>query len=59
MQALNSLGYEANRTGITWFQAEQGLDTSGLLDWKTILVIDGHTGPADRPRLWPYQPVVR
>ena len=37
------------------FQRDEGLSPSGVLDWKTILVIDAIAGARDRPRLSGYE----
>ncbi len=51
-EALKSLGYEGrNAQTVKKFQAEHSLEETGVLDWRTILVIDSLSGPAHRPRL--------
>jgi predicted double-glycine peptidase len=50
--SLESLGYVDRTTEtVKKFQAEHSLEQTGVLDWRTILVIDALTGPPDRPRL--------
>jgi len=51
-ESLKSLGYD-NRSEETVrdFQREHGLEPTGVLGWRTILVIDSLTATADRPRL--------
>ncbi len=51
-ESLKSLGYGGrDAETVKQFQAEQGLEASGRLDWRTILVIEALTRPAARPRL--------
>ena len=51
-ESLKSLGYETREKEIVErFQSEHGLEPTGVLDWRTILVIDSLCGPEDRPRL--------
>lgn len=50
--ALGELGYgREGGEGVKRFQEEHGLEPTGVLDWRTILVIDALAGPDDRPRL--------
>jgi hypothetical protein len=52
LDRLESLGYEGrDEETVKRFQSEHGLEPSGRLDWRTILVIDSLAGPAERPRL--------
>jgi hypothetical protein len=51
-EVLGTLGYgNRNKEGVMRFQRDRGLEPSGRLDWRTILVIDSLTGPPSRPRL--------
>jgi hypothetical protein len=50
-EALQNLGCTGDAAWIRAFQDDHGLEPLGCLDWKTILVLDGLTGPPERPRL--------
>jgi predicted double-glycine peptidase len=51
-ESLKSLGYDGRDTEtVKRFQREYGLEESGVLNWRTILVIDSLAGPPERPRL--------
>jgi len=50
--ALRTLGYVSrDEDTIMTFQRDKGLEPTGRLDWRTILVVDSLTGPPSRPRL--------
>lgn len=51
-ESLELLGHSGrNEETVKKFQAEHSLEPTGVLDWRTILVVDSLTGPQDRPRL--------
>jgi predicted double-glycine peptidase len=52
LESLGELGYnEKNGEAVNRFQQDHELEPTGVLDWRTILVIDALAGPEDRPRL--------
>jgi hypothetical protein len=54
-KSLESLGYEKrSKETLREFQSDHHLEPTGRLDWRTILVIDALTGPAERPHLSTY-----
>jgi hypothetical protein len=54
MAALVQLGSSPDEEGIARFQRANALESTGVLDWQTILVLDAISAPAARPRLSSY-----
>ena len=54
LDKVQILGYTRDKAGVSTFQQHHGLEESGMLDWRTILVIDSLTGSPERPRLSAY-----